>query len=58
MRTRLVNAESNSYRVARECMIRLERDDLEDPDKLRPIAEASGHTPGAFRDRYGYLVEG
>jgi ATP-dependent phosphofructokinase / diphosphate-dependent phosphofructokinase len=55
---RLVNVESSSYRVAREYMIRLDRADLEDPDKLRPIAQACGLTPGAFRDRYGYLAHG
>jgi 6-phosphofructokinase len=58
VRIRLVNVESSSYRVAREYMIRLNREDLEDPEKLRPIAAASGLTPGAFRDRYGYLAGG
>ena len=58
VRIRLVNVESSSYRVAREYMIRLDREDLEDPDKLRPIAAACGLTPEAFRDRYGYLAEG
>src|SRR5271157_2519691 len=58
VRIRLVNVESSSYRVAREYMIRLDRGDLEDPEKLRPIAEASGLTPEAFRDRYGYLAKG
>ena len=58
VRIRLVNVESSSYRVAREYMIRLDRGDLEDPDKLRPIAAASGLTPEAFRDRYGYLAQG
>jgi 6-phosphofructokinase 1 len=58
VRIRLVNPESSSYRVAREYMIRLDREDLEDPEKLRPIAEASGLTPEAFRNRYGYLAEG
>jgi ATP-dependent phosphofructokinase / diphosphate-dependent phosphofructokinase len=52
-----VNVESNSYRVAREYMIRLDRQDLEDPGKLRPVAAACGLTPEAFRDRYGYLTE-
>jgi ATP-dependent phosphofructokinase / diphosphate-dependent phosphofructokinase len=56
VRIRMVNVESNSYRVAREYMIRLDREDLEDPEKLRPIAEAAGLTPNAFRDRYGYLA--
>ena len=58
VRIRLVNVESSSYRVAREYMIRLDREDFEDPDRLRPIAAASGLTPEAFRDRYGYLAEG
>jgi ATP-dependent phosphofructokinase / diphosphate-dependent phosphofructokinase len=57
VRIREVNVESSSYRVAREYMIRLDRDDLEDPEKLRPIAAAAGLTPSAFRERYGYLVE-
>ena len=56
VQVRLVNVESSSYRVAREYMIRLDREDLEDPDKLGPIAAAAGLTPEAFRDRYGYLA--
>ena len=35
----------------------LDREDLEDPDKLHPIAAACGFTPEAFRDRHGYLAE-
>jgi len=57
VRIRLVNVESSSYRVAREYMIRLDPEDLEDPDKLHPIAAASGLTPRAFRDRHGHLAE-
>ena len=57
VRIRLANCQSSSYRVARQYMIRLDREDLQDPDKLRPIAEASGLTPQAFRDRYGYLAQ-
>jgi ATP-dependent phosphofructokinase / diphosphate-dependent phosphofructokinase len=45
------------YKVATEYMIRLERDDLDDDEKLRPIADAAGMTPEAFRERYGYLLE-
>ena len=47
---------STSYRVAREYMIRLDRSDLEDPEKLAEIARAAGQEPDAFRERYGYLV--
>jgi 6-phosphofructokinase 1 len=56
VRIREVNVESSSYRVAREYMIRLSREDLGNPERLRPIAAAAGLTPGAFRDRYGYLT--
>jgi ATP-dependent phosphofructokinase / diphosphate-dependent phosphofructokinase len=55
---RLVNTESSSYRVAREYMIRLTREDLADPRKLAPIAAAAELTSEAFRERYGYLAEG
>jgi 6-phosphofructokinase 1 len=58
VRIRLVNVESSSYRVAREYMIRLDREDLDDPERLGPIAAAAGLTPEAFRDRYGYLAGG
>jgi ATP-dependent phosphofructokinase / diphosphate-dependent phosphofructokinase len=56
-RVREVNVNSDSYRVATEYMIRLEDEDLADPEKLDPIAEAAGMTAEAFRDRFGYLVE-
>jgi ATP-dependent phosphofructokinase / diphosphate-dependent phosphofructokinase len=54
---RLVDVESSSYRVAREYMIRLDREDLSDPGKLESIAAAAGLTPEVFHDRYGYLVQ-
>ena len=57
VRIRLANVKSSSYRVAREYMIRLDPADIEDPARLRPIAQAAGLTPGAFRDRYGYLAK-
>ena len=55
-RVREVNIHSGSYRVATEYMIRLEREDLEDPAKLDLIAAAGRMSPEAFRARYGYLV--
>jgi ATP-dependent phosphofructokinase / diphosphate-dependent phosphofructokinase len=55
-RVREVAIDSGMYRVATEYMIRLERDDLDDPSKLTAIAEAAKMTPQEFRDRYGYLV--
>ena len=56
VRVRLVNVESSSYGVAREYMIRLDREDLEDASRLVPIARAAGMSPESFRDRYGYLA--
>lgn len=56
-RVRTVNVESESYRVAREYMIRLERKDLDDPKSLADIAAVAQMTPDEFKDRYGYLVE-
>ncbi|HET9079790.1 MAG TPA: diphosphate--fructose-6-phosphate 1-phosphotransferase [Trebonia sp.] len=56
VRIRVVNVGSSSYQVAREYMIRLDRRDLQDLDRLRPIAAAAGLTPEGFRDRYGYLT--
>jgi 6-phosphofructokinase len=55
-RVRGVDVTSDSYRVATEYMIRLERGDLEDPAKLEPIAEAAGMSPEGFTGRFGYLV--
>jgi 6-phosphofructokinase 1 len=54
---REVNVQSGMYRVATEYMIRLEQEDLDDPEKLKGIAEAAGLSPEAFRERYAYLVE-
>jgi ATP-dependent phosphofructokinase / diphosphate-dependent phosphofructokinase len=56
VRIRQVNTGSSSYQVAREYMIRLNREDLADPGKLRPIAAAAELSPEAFRERYGYLT--
>jgi ATP-dependent phosphofructokinase / diphosphate-dependent phosphofructokinase len=57
VRIRQVNVASSSFQVAREYMIRLDRADVADPERLGPIAKASGLTPEAFLRRYGYLAE-
>ena len=56
VRIRQVNVESSSYQVAREYMIRLDREDVAEPERLAPIAKAAGLSPGAFARRYGYLA--
>ncbi len=60
-RIRLVDIENSSYKIAREYMIRLEREDLEDPEKLRLLAQAASTpskqcTPDEFRSRFHHLV--
>ena len=54
-RVRLVNVESEGYRVAREYMIRLEPADFEDNYWLTKLAAAGNMTPDEFRDKFGYM---
>jgi 6-phosphofructokinase 1 len=54
---RKVNVDGESYECARRYMIRLERRDLDDPERLDRLAGTVGMTPAQFRERFGYLVE-
>ena len=59
-RVRVVDINKPSYKIAREYMIRLEREDLEDQDKLRVLAEAASSAskicnPDEFRARFQHL---
>jgi 6-phosphofructokinase 1 len=56
MRPRKVDVDGEAYQCARRYMIRLERPDFDDPQKLAKIAAAAGMSPEAFQDRFGYLV--
>jgi ATP-dependent phosphofructokinase / diphosphate-dependent phosphofructokinase len=58
----VVDTNKPSYKIAREYMIRLEREDFEDKDKLRVLAEtASSHSkrcsPDEFRARFQHLLD-
>jgi 6-phosphofructokinase 1 len=60
-RIRLVDVMKPSYRIAREYMIRLEREDLEDAEKLRLLAQAASSrahscSPEEFWSRFQHLV--
>jgi 6-phosphofructokinase 1 len=60
-RVRSVDIYTPSYKVAREYMIRLEREDFRDDEKLRQLAQAASSakyfcSPEQFRDRYQYLT--
>jgi 6-phosphofructokinase 1 len=56
MRPRLVDIHSETYEVARRYMIRLEKDDFDDPGRLKKLADVIKMTPEQFKDRFGYLV--
>lgn len=54
-RVRLVDLNSEHYRVAREYMIRLEPEDLDDEEKTKRLAEAAGIAPAAFREEFSQM---
>src|SRR5215207_4996086 len=54
-RVRMVNTDSEGYRVAREYMIRLEPADFADAYWLQKLAGAGNLTAEAFMDKFGYL---
>jgi 6-phosphofructokinase 1 len=55
-RLRLVNVQSDRYAIARRYMIRLRRDDFDDPPMLAKIAKTAGMTVEEFRRQFEYLV--
>jgi 6-phosphofructokinase len=57
MKPRKVDVNGEGYECARRYMIRLEKRDLEDVQRLTPIAAAAGMPADAFRSRFGYLVQ-
>ena len=57
-KVRHVDIGSTRYAIARRYMIRLRRDDFDDPHELAKFAAVAGMSVEAFRDRFGYLVEG
>ena len=57
MRVRMVDIDSDRYRIAYAYMLRLKRSDLEDPRELAKLASAANTTPERFRNEFGALVE-
>jgi 6-phosphofructokinase 1 len=55
-RVRMVDVASESYRIARQYMTRLERKDLEQSERLARSAAVAGLTPEAFRARFASVV--
>lgn len=56
-RTRLVDIDSTRYHIARRYMIRLRKDDFQDPHELAKFAQTAGLTLEEFQKEFGYLVE-
>lgn len=52
---RMVNIDSEGYRVAREYMIRLEPGDFDDPSFVQKMAVAANMSIEDFMDKFGYL---
>ena len=56
-RIRVMDVRSEYYNVAREYMIRLERQDLEDQEMRRKLVEAAAMTPEEFDEAFGSIVD-
>jgi ATP-dependent phosphofructokinase / diphosphate-dependent phosphofructokinase len=55
-RVRLVDIASTRYAIARRYMIRLRRDDFDDPHELAKLAAAAQISPAEFRRQFEYLM--
>src|SRR5512136_1103853 len=56
-RVRLVDVHSTRYAIARRYMIRLRRDDFEDPHETAKFAATLGLSLDQFRREFEYLIE-
>ena len=56
IRTRVVDTSSEHYKVARDYMIRLEPDDLDDEDTLQSLARVAGVQAEELRRMFAPLV--
>lgn len=52
---RLVDVKTDAYEVGRKYMIRLERADFADAERVAKLAATAKMTPDAFQARFGYL---
>jgi ATP-dependent phosphofructokinase / diphosphate-dependent phosphofructokinase len=57
MKTRKVDVDGEGYECARRYMIRLDRGDFDDPERLGRLAASCRMTPEQFRQRFEYVVE-
>jgi 6-phosphofructokinase 1 len=52
----MVDTEATGYTIAHKYMIRLRREDFEEPEALEALATACGISPREFRHEFGHLV--
>lgn len=55
-KVRMVDIDSPSYRIARQYMIRLKADDLDNPQTLSRYAAMTGLSADTFKDRFAWTV--
>jgi 6-phosphofructokinase 1 len=56
-RVRLVDTSSEQYQIARRYMVRLRREDVEDPHLLAGLASVVAKTPEEFRAQFDYVAQ-
>lgn len=56
-RVRMVDTDTEQYKIARRYMLRLRRDDFEDPSEVEKYAAVARLSPEEFRRRFEYLVK-
>jgi ATP-dependent phosphofructokinase / diphosphate-dependent phosphofructokinase len=57
MRVRMVDIDSDRYRIAYAYMLRMKRSDFEDASELAKLAAAANTTPERMRALFGHLVQ-
>ncbi|MCP9440485.1 MAG: 6-phosphofructokinase [Nitrospira sp.] len=55
-KVRMVDIDSPSYRIARQYMIRLKADDLDNPQTLGRYAAITGLSAETFKDRFAWTI--
>jgi len=54
---RMIDIQSDRYMIARRYMLRLRKDDFEDPSELAKFASVLGISLEEFQREFGYLVD-
>jgi 6-phosphofructokinase 1 len=56
-RVRMVDTDTEHYKIARRYMLRLRRDDFQDESEVAKYAAVTGLSTGDFRKRFEYLIQ-